>query len=225
MMIKGVGGLPLGTQPSVVCLLSGGFASPVACWLAMRRGCPIIPLYFDNAPFTDGLDSNRAFNSAQILFEWAVGFPRRIQVVPNGENIAEFKEKCPKRLTCILCRRMMYRVAQRIVDLESAEGIVTGECIGKKSNQTLHSLKVLNEAANKYPVHRPLLGFEKIEIDRIARRIGTYERSITRERICTALPNRPATTATLEDVVKAEKKMDITSLMDKTIKSIKSVNL
>jgi len=226
MVINGAGGLPLGTQPRVVGLLSGGVNSSVACWLVMKRGCPIVPLYFDNAPFTDESTTERALNVAGGLFDWAIGFPRRVYVVPHGPNLAEFKgKKRFERLTCILCKRMMYRVAEKIVDMMRAEGIVTGEAIGEQASQTLRNLRVLDSAVTKYPIHRPLLGFDKTETEQMARRIGTYEASIQTAKGCTAVPRKPVTMAKPHEVAEAEKALNIEEMVERSVKSLKIVNL
>lgn len=223
-VVKGVGGLPLGTQPRAVCLLSGGLDSPVACWLVMKRGCPVVPVYFDNSPFTDERTTQRALDTAKVLFSWAVGFPRRVYVVPHGENLAEFRDKCSRRLTCILCKRMMYRIAERIADMEHAEGIITGEAIGEQASQTLRNLRVLNLAAEKYPIHRPVLGFDKAETERIARKIGTYDVAIQEAKACSAFSSKPRTAAKLGEVEEAEKNLNIEALIQKSINTLKKIN-
>lgn len=224
-VVEGVGGFPVGSQPRVICLLSGGVDSSVACWLAMKRGCPMVPVYFDNSPFTDETTRQRAIKTAEVLFDWEVGFPRKLYVVPHGANLIDIKEKCPEHLTCLLCKRMMYRVAQKIADEEKAEGIVTGEAIGEQASQTLQNLRVLNEAAKKYPVHRPLLGFDKAETERLARRTGTYEVSTERVTSCTAFPRKPATRALLEEILEAEKALDIQGMVRRSIEGTRVLNL
>ena len=225
-VVKGAGGMPLGTQPKVVGLLSGGMDSSVACWLVMKRGCPVVPLYFDNAPFTDESTTERAMKVARVLFDWAIGFPRRVYVVLHGPNLAEFKGKRRfERLTCILCKRMMYRVAEKIADMVGAEGIVTGEAIGEQASQTLTNLRVLSSAATKYPIHRPLLGFDKAETEEKARRIGTYDASSQRAKGCTAFPRKPATIAKLWEVAEAEEALNMQEMVERSVKSLKIVNL
>lgn len=223
--IKGVGGMPLGTQPKVVCLLSGGIDSPVACWLMMKRGCPIIPVYFDNSPFTDEATTRKAIATAKKLFEWAIGFPQKLYIVPHGENLSVFQEKSPRRLTCILCKRMMYRIAERIADGEKAEGIVTGESIGEQASQTLQNLHVLNEAAQRYPVYRPLLGFDKTETEDLARKIGTFEISIKKAKGCVAAPKKPATKARIEEVRIVEGKLNIEEMVKDSLANSKIMDL
>jgi len=219
--LNGEGGFPVGSQARVVCLLSGGIDSPVACWLAMKRGCPITPVYIDNAPFTDENATIRALETAKKLFEWSIGFPRKVYVAKNGENLKTMIEKTPRKLTCILCKRMMYRIAERIAEKEKAEGIVTGEAIGEQASQTMHNLRVTNEAATRYPIHRPLLGFDKTETENIARKIGTFEISTQRARSCTAAPSKPATKAKLQKIKEAEGKLDIERMVEESVKAAK----
>jgi thiamine biosynthesis protein ThiI len=223
--LKGAGGFPVGAQAKVVGLLSGGIDSPVALWLAMKRGCTVTPIYLDNAPLTDETTTEKALETARKLFEWSIGYPRKVYVVPHGTNLQTIMEKAPRRFTCLLCKRMMYRIAERIADVEKAEGIVTGEAIGEQASQTLINLRVLNEAARSYPVHRPLLGFDKTETEALARRIGTFETSIRAAKGCTAAPNQPSTQARLEAVKEAEAKLDIQGLADESIKAAKIVTV
>ncbi|KPV62529.1 MAG: tRNA (guanine(6)-N2)-methyltransferase [Candidatus Bathyarchaeota archaeon BA2] len=224
-VVDGVGGMPLGTQPRVVGLLSGGIDSAVACWLVMKRGCPVVPVYFDNMPFTDETTTERALNVAEVLFDWAVGFPRKVYVVQHGENLNKIIEDSSRRFTCLLCKRMMYRIAERLAEMTRAEGIVTGEAIGEQASQTITNLRVLNNAVKKYPIHRPLLGFDKAETETIARKIGTYKISSRKAKGCTAVPSKPATKAKLEKVIKAEEKLNIKEMVESAIKSLKVVKM
>jgi thiamine biosynthesis protein ThiI len=217
------GGFPLGSQAKVVCLLSGGIDSAVACWLVMKRGCPIIPVYFDNAPYTDEKTTAKALDVARKLFEWSIGFPRKIYTVPNGKNLETFVREGPRKLTCILCKRMMYRIAEHIAEIEKAEGIVTGEAIGEQASQTIDNLRVLDDAAVKYPIHRPLLGFDKTETEALAKKIGTFEISTRRAKGCSAAPSKPSTKAKLEIVKKAEEKLDIEHMVEESVKAAKIV--
>lgn len=223
--VHGVGGFPLGSQSKVLCLLSGGIDSAVACWLAMKRGCPIIPIYLDNTPFTDETTTAKALDVAKKLFEWSIGFPRKVYVVPHGKNLETFVKQGPRKLTCILCKRMMYRIAERIAEIEKAEGIVTGEAIGEQASQTLHNLRVLNEAAARYPIHRPLLGFDKGETEGLARKIGTFEISARKAKGCSAAPNKPSTKAKLEIVRKTEEKFDIERMVEESVKKVEIVTI
>lgn len=223
--LQGPGGFPVGSQAKAVCLISGGIDSPVACWLTMKRGCPIVPVYLDNSPLTDETTTSKAVDTAKKLLEWAIGFPKKMYIVPHGKNLETFMEKAPRKLTCLLCKRMMYRIAERIAKIENAEGVVTGEAIGEQASQTMHNLRVLNEAATSYPIHRPLLGFDKTETEKLAKKIGTFEISIQRAKGCTAAPNQPATRAKLEMVEEAEKGLDMKRMVEESLSAARTLIL
>ncbi len=223
-VIDGVGGMPLGTQPKLVGLFSGGIDSAVACWLVMKRGSPIVPVYFDNSPFTDETTTERALGVAKALLGWATGFPRKVYVVQHGKNLRHIMET-NRKYSCLLCKRMMYRVAEQLAEQFGAEGIVTGEAIGEQASQTLTNLRVLNDAMEDYPVHRPLLGFDKAETEALARKIGTYKVSSKRAGVCTAVPHSPSTKAKLEEVHKAEKKLNVKQMIEETLKTIKIIEV
>jgi thiamine biosynthesis protein ThiI len=207
--IPASGGFPLGTQAKTVCLLSGGIDSPVACWLTMKRGSPQIPVFIDNSPFTDERTRLKAIEIAQKLSQWSSGQMRKMYIVPNGENMNIIQQKTPTRFTCLLCKRLMYRIAEEIAQKEDAFGIVTGEAIGEQASQTMHNLFAIDQAATRFPIHRPLLGFDKLETEALAKKIGTYEISIKKDQGCTAAPSMPSTQARLNVVMDAEANVNI----------------
>jgi tRNA uracil 4-sulfurtransferase len=219
------GGFPLGTQARTVVLLSGGIDSPVACWLTMKRGSPPLPIYIDNTPYTDERTKQKAIDTARKLQEWSTGYLRKIYIIPNGENIKAIQEKTPARFTCLLCKRLMYRIAERIAETEKALGIVTGEAIGEQASQTMHNLYAIDEAATLFPIHRPLLGFDKLETEAISRKIGTFEISIMKAKGCSAAPSMPATQARLNAVKEAETKLDMAAMVDSALSKMQVLAL
>ncbi len=223
--LPGQGGFPLGTQARTVCLLSGGIDSPVACWLTMKRGSPTIPIYIDNMPYTDERTKQKAIDTARKLQEWSTGYVRKIYIVPNGENIKAIQEKAPARFTCLLCKRLMYRIAERIAENEKALGIITGEAIGEQASQTMHNLYAIDEAATRFPIHRPLLGFDKLETETIARKIGTFEISIMKAKGCAAAPSMPATQARLNAVRDAETKLDMVAMVESALQNMEVLEI
>jgi thiamine biosynthesis protein ThiI len=222
--IDAVGGMPLGVQPRIVGLFSGGIDSAVGLWLVMKRGSPVVPIYFDNSPFTDETTTQRAMKVAEVLFSWAIGFPRKVYIIQHGENLKQIMQT-NRKYSCLLCKRMMYRVAERLAQQLHAEGIVTGEAIGEQASQTITNLRVLNNAVKDYPVHRPLLGFDKEETEAIGRKIGTYRFSSKKATGCGAVPYQPSTKAKLEEVLKAEEKLDLEGMVTRSLESIKIVEL
>jgi thiamine biosynthesis protein ThiI len=223
-IIEGVGGMPLGTQPKLIGLFSGGIDSPVALWLVMKRGSPVVFVYFDLTPYADDTTTQRALKVAEVLFGYAMGYPRKVYIVQHGDNLKEIM-KTNRKYSCLLCKRMMYRVAEKLAEQLGTEGIVTGEAIGEQASQTLTNLRVLDSAVKNYPVHRPLLGFDKSETEAIARKIGTYEASSTKATGCGAVPYSPSTMAKMEDVLYAAQRLDIESMVKRSLESIKIVEL
>ncbi|MBN2111380.1 MAG: tRNA 4-thiouridine(8) synthase ThiI [Methanosarcinaceae archaeon] len=205
---QGVGGLPLGTQGKMVSLVSGGIDSPVATWLLMKRGVKIIPVYCNNDPFNDERARERTMECIRQLQKWCPGHPFKVYEVPNGRNLSAFINKCNRGKTCLLCKRMMYRIAFEIMKTENASGIVTGSSLGQVASQT---------AANMYaeiygicaPVYHPLIGLDKNEIIGIAKRIGTYDISIMPAGSCTAVPEYPEVRAGFASLPPEEEKVDI----------------
>jgi thiamine biosynthesis protein ThiI len=202
-VFNGPGGLPFGCEGKIVSLFSGGIDSPVAAWLMMKRGCKVIPIYFDNAPYTDQSTLNRAMSVIKILREYATQDRFYMYVVSHGKTLEKVINYAPRNLTCLLCKRTLYRVATAIAKRERARGIVTGESLGQVASQTLDNLMILNESTN-LPVYRPLIGQNKLEIEEIAKKIGTYETSSTNVTSCGAVPEKPVTRAKLERVKSAE---------------------
>ena len=49
--LPGPGGLPVGASGRVGLMLSGGIDSPVAGYMALKRGCRVIPIHFHSRPF------------------------------------------------------------------------------------------------------------------------------------------------------------------------------
>ncbi|WP_336344364.1 tRNA sulfurtransferase [Halalkalicoccus ordinarius] len=217
----GPGGLPLGTQRPLVALLSGGIDSPVAAWEVMRRGAPIVPLYFDFEAY-GGVDHvARTVESARTLAEYAPNHGFDLRVAPAGAAADRLVETT-RETRMLSLRRFMLRVAEGLAREVGAVGIVTGEAIGQKSSQTSVNLATTDPATG-LPVHRPLVTRDKQEIIRQAREIGTYE-AATIEAGCNRIaPDYPETNATLETVEAAEP--DLTPLVEETLSALETVAL
>jgi thiamine biosynthesis protein ThiI len=202
-------------QGKVVCLASGGTDSPVAAWLVVRKGLTAVFVYFDNAPFTDEAAKQKALDTVKKLgLESA-----KVYVVHNGHNLADIVSNCPRNLTCVLCRRLMYRVAEKIALKEDAEVLVTGEIIGEHASQTLRNLRVENQVLSEVTVLRPLIGMDKIEVENLARKIGSFDVSTKPGSCCTGAPPKPRTHAGLEEVQKAEQHLNIKKMIEKDLKN------
>ena len=209
-------------QGKVVCLVSGGIDSPVAAWLITKKGLTPIFAYFDNTPFTDETTQERAMETMKKLRQHASKKSIKLYVVPHGGDLTDILRNCPRNLTCVLCRRMMYRIAEKIAVKEGAQAIVTGEIIGEHASQTLRNLLVESETLSKQvTVLRPLIGMNKTEVESRAREIGTFDASTKPASCCSGPPSKPRTRARLEEVHEAEKRLNIEGMVERGLKGSK----
>lgn len=195
-----------------IVLLSGGIDSPVAAYLMGRQGAELILVHFDNRPFTSDQEVEKAAALMKRLDE-ALGRKSKRLLVPHGKSQTELARACRRNMECVLCRRMMFRVAEKIADKHGADCIITGESLGQVASQTLANINV-EERATKLPIMRPLIGFDKVEIERIAKDIGTYEISILPGLCCTIAPKKPSTYSRIEVAIAEECKVDVERLTD-----------
>lgn len=199
---EGPGGLPLGTQDSVVVLLSGGIDSPVAAWELMKRGAPVVPVYVDLGEYGGADHRARAVEVAERLAAYAPGFDLRLRTVDAGSLVADLADSVLDTRMLSL-RRAMLRMGETVADDVGAVAVATGESLGQKSSQTAANLAVTDVAAT-LPVHRPLLTRDKSSITEQARRIGTFADSTLPVGCERVAPPHPETSASLADVEGAE---------------------
>jgi thiamine biosynthesis protein ThiI len=193
-------------------LISGGIDSPVAAYLMGRQGMELVYAHYDNRPFTSDEEIDKAVSLMKKVDE-ALGTKSQRLLVPHGRSQTEFARCCRRNMECVLCRRMMFRVAERLAEMHGADCIVTGESLGQVASQTLTNINV-EERATKLPILRPLIGLDKIEIEKIAKDIGTYDTSIMPGLCCTIAPKKPSTYSRLETALEEEGKVDLERLAE-----------
>lgn len=221
-ILHGPGGYPYGSQGRLLALFSGGIDSPVATWMMMKRGADVTPLFFDQRPYVGTSYYERAIQAADIISKHV---PKRrfdLYVANFGAVMEKILSTDKPALRCVLCKRSMYRVASKIATNLNSEGLVTGESLGQVASQTLGNLAVLSEAAT-VPVYRPLIGLDKVEIEGIAKRIGTYHATARRVEGCTVIPNKPKTRSNLDAVREVETQLGLTVLEDRIPDEIQCV--
>lgn len=216
--IQGFGGLPLGTNGKGLVLLSGGIDSPVAAFMMAHRGMYIDAVHFHSYPYT----SERAFEKVRELAEILSMYTgpirmRSINLLPIQEQIVA---NCLEDETTILVRRFMMRCAERIAAEQGAMMLITGESLGQVASQTAEAL-VVTDSVVSLPVMRPLIAMDKTEIIRIAKDIGTFDKSVEPyEDCCTVfLPKHPVTKPRLEKILASESKLDVEALTDAAVAS------
>jgi thiamine biosynthesis protein ThiI len=205
-------------KAKVLCLVSGGIDSAVASYMMIKRGFDVTLLHLVNWPFSDKKNLTKAEAIAKLLKDF-YGAPLKLYTAGHGSNQTDIMRNCDRHLTCVLCRRFMYRTAEQVALKEGCQAIVTGESIGQVASQTLRNLRAISTAV-KIPILRPLIGLDKEEIMNIARKIGTYETSVSPGLCCTAVPSKPATSANPERVLREEGKLNIEEMMQRTLSSI-----
>ncbi len=210
--VPGPGGLPSGTSPKLIALLSGGIDSPVACHQAMKRGSPLQFITFHSSPYTPEATITKTARLSNILNQWQRSESLlAINLLPAQKAI---RDQCAPRLRTVLYRRMMFRIATLAARVYEAQGLVTGESLGQVASQTLENMTVISKATDLV-VLRPLLTFDKKETIRIAKDIDTL--SVSNEETpdsCTVFaPDKPVTAAKLKHVRTEEEKLDIPKLI------------
>lgn len=217
--IKGAGGLPVGTSGKGTLMLSGGIDSPVAGYLALKRGVEIEALHFASPPYT----SPGALKKAHDLTRKLTAFGGNITFieVPFTEIQEEIKEKAPESYLMTLTRRFMMRITDRVREERGAMVIINGESLGQVASQTLESMQAINSVTNT-PVIRPVVTMDKLEIIDIAQEIDTFDISIQPfEDCCTIFaPDRPKTNPKIKNVEQYEARMDVEGLVERAVAGI-----
>ena len=221
---KGLGGYPLGTLGKGMLMLSGGIDSPVAGYLAMKRGVRLECVYFDSPPHT----SKEALNKVLTLAEKLSDYSNYIKVhIIHFTDIQEaIYKNCPKEYMITIMRRCMYRIAEMLAHRENCKCIVNGESIGQVASQTLTSMNAINEVV-KMPVIRPVCCLDKLEIIDIAKKIGTYETSILPYEDCCTIfvPEHPVINPEKELAREYEERLDYNALIKEAIKTKETITL
>ena len=213
---RGPGGLPTGVSGRALCLLSGGIDSPVAAYRMMRRGCRVPFVHFHAWPILSRASQEKVREIVALLTRYQLS--SRLYVVAFGAAQQRVVVSAPPPLRVVLYRRLMMRIAERLARRAGARALVTGDAVGQVASQTLENLAVIGDVVT-LPVLRPLVGFDKDEIMREARALGTYETSIIPDQDCCTLftPRSPATRARREEVERAEAALPIPELVDAAV--------
>jgi thiamine biosynthesis protein ThiI len=205
------GGLPIGMGGHAVSLLSGGIDSPVSSYMIAKRGVQLEMIHFASPPYTSQMAKEKVLQLARELTPWTGRLP--VFIIPFTEIQEEIRRNCPEDYFTLIMRRFMMRLADMLARELRCKALVTGECLGQVASQTIDALRV-SEDVTDLPVLRPLIGMDKEEIVRMARRIGTFETSILPyEDCCTVFtPPHPKTKPNVEEVRDLESVLDIEGL-------------
>ena len=222
--IDGAGGYPVGVAGKGILMLSGGIDSPVAGYMAMKRGIKIECLYFESPPHTSEMAKNKVKKLVEKLSEYQPNI--KLHII-NFTNIQEniYKNINPEYMITIM-RRMMYRISEKVIDKRGGLVLINGESVGQVASQTLTSMRVINNVTN-YPVIRPVACLDKLEIIEISKHIGTYDISILPyEDCCTIfLPKHPVINPSLEKALLYESMFDYKAMIEEAVGSMETINV
>lgn len=220
----GAGGLPVGMGGRALSLLSGGIDSPVASWMAAKRGSIVDMIHYYSYPYTSPAAKEKVLELARLLIPYTG--KQCVYIVPFTKIQEELRRSCPEALFTILMRRFMMRIACRIAEKNGIQALVTGESVGQVASQTLEAI-ACTDAVCTLPILRPVVGMDKEEIVQVARKIGTFETSILPyEDCCTVFtPKHPRTKPKPEELVEAEGALDVESMVADAVANVERIIL
>lgn len=215
---KGIGGYPVGVAGKGLLMLSGGIDSPVAGYLAIKRGVKLECIYYESPPHTSLEAKNKVVELAKKLALYNNDI--KLHVIKFTDIQQAIYQNCPHEYLITIMRRMMYRIAERIARMNNCKILVNGESIGQVASQTLTSMNVINEVV-KIPVIRPVACFDKLEIIDLAKKIETYETSILPYEDCCTIfvPEHPVINPIVSEAREYEKAFDYETLIYEAIKN------
>ena len=222
--IKALGGYPVGVAGKGLLMLSGGIDSPVAGYMAMKRGMKLECIYFESPPHTSLAAKNKVKTLVTKLNKYQPSI--KLHVI----NFTKIQEAIYKNIDSTymitIMRRMMYRIAEKVLHERECYVLVNGESVGQVASQTLTSMQVINNVTN-IPIIRPVACLDKLEIIDIAKKIDTYETSILPyEDCCTIfLPKHPVINPELEKAIKYESSFDYESLIDEAVSNRETITI
>ena len=216
----GPSGMPVGVSGRVAVLLSGGIDSPVAAYMMMTRGCRTLFIHFHSFPLVEGTSREKAVELVQLLTPYQ--FDSQLLLVPFAEAQKRLILSVPPAYRVVLYRRFMVRIAEALALRHGAGALVTGDSMGQVSSQTLENLSTIEAARRKLPILRPLIGMDKEEITRRARKLGSYPISIIPDQDCCSLfvPKHPVTRSHPAEVEQMESQLDVDGILLEALEGV-----
>lgn len=214
--LNGPGGLPVGTLGRALVLLSGGIDSPVAAYLAMKRGCRVGYVSFHSSPYIGEGFLKKVSDLAHALGRFQAR--AKLFIVPFAKVQTAVRDHAPEPYRTVLYRRFMQRIADRLATLHDYQALTTGESLGQVASQTLENMECIGAVTDRM-ILRPLLTYDKEETIALARRIGTFDLSNVQEPDCCTVfqPSRPVIKGTLAECAAAEAELDVAGLVERAV--------
>lgn len=224
--LLGMQGFPAGTGGKGLLMISGGIDSPVAGYLALKKGLKLKAIHFYSPPYTSEMALQKVIELAELLSNYTEKGNMELLIVPFTDIQLKIQEKADPEYLITLMRRAMYKIASIVCKRERIEAIINGESIGQVASQTIENMFVINEVTN-IPILRPLIASEKNDIIKISKKIKAFDISIRPyEDCCTVfVPVHPIIKPKLKDVIKEENVAELDILIEEAIKKIERINL
>ena len=220
----GAGGLPVGCGGKAAVLISGGLDSPVAAWSMAKRGVELTAIHFSSPPYTSELAHDKVVRLLRRVSEYAGRI--KLITVELTHLQQEIRDHCPEELGTVILRRYMLRAAQALAEDEGCLALITGESLGQVASQTIQAI-ACTDAVVSMPVFRPLIGSDKAEIVKIARKIDTYDISIEPYEDCCTIftPKHPRTKPSLEMVERGEGAIEGGALLKEALENVETIHI
>ena len=194
--------------------------------MLIRKGVVPVFAYFDSYPLCDQAAEGIAITASERVCTFHGLTDVVFYSIPHCPDLEEIVTKCPEKFACILSRRLMFRIAERIGLHENCDAIVTGDAIGQKASQTLQNITATDCVMKRLAVLRPLVGMNKLDIERYAKQIATYEISIRPGVATCGVPTRnPSTNARRVKLEEVEADLNIPSMVERAFKSARVIRI
>jgi thiamine biosynthesis protein ThiI len=210
----------IGGRMKAVALMSDGIDSPVAIYLMAKKGVEITCLFGRNTPEAD---LGKPKELVRIIRE-ASGGKVSLLAFEHFNNQEAIKKANPRWFQCLVCKRMMVRVASALGEKQGAEFVIMGDSLGQVASQTLANIKVVEQAAD-IPIIRPLIGLDKREIEDIGREVGTYDISIKDQKVCPYVPKGPSVRGNVKEIIRLEEEIGVSGLVERSLEKIMEIDL
>ncbi len=222
----GLGGFPAGSSGKGMLLLSGGIDSPVAGYLALKRGIKLSAIHFESPPYTNELAREKVIKLGAKVAKYSSAGELDLFVVPFTKMQEKLYKELPENYLITLMRRMMLRIAEKVASKNNVLALVTGESVGQVASQTIESMHSINDVTS-LPIIRPVITMDKSEIIDISKKIDTYEISIEpHEDCCTVfLPKNPVTMPKVEKCRTFESQIEWDDLLNEIVEKTTCIKI
>ncbi|MCP4761305.1 MAG: hypothetical protein GY870_05955 [archaeon] len=208
----------------IVCLLSGGLDSPIATYLMAKKGYECLAITFLTGDDPQLKNRDKVRKIAERIKE-LTGAKITLYVAKHNPTVELFKEKGLRKMTCVMCKRYMLRAARHLALKENAVFIVNGDILGEQATQTLDNLVQVQRVLDDVPVIRPLIGFEKADVIKMAQKLGLYELSSLQAPGCTHNPKYPETHAKEKDIWASEEGINYDKMVKRIMNEAEIINI